>query len=320
MISLDNFAIRIETDSTSMVKQRTLKNIVRATGVGLHSGEKVYMTLRPAAPDTGIVFRRTDLPSPVDIPANPLSVGDTRLASCLERDGVRVATVEHLMSALAGLGIDNIYVDLTASEVPIMDGSASPFVFLLQSAGIEEQNALKQFIRIRKRIEVGEQDRWARFEPYDGFKLTFQIDFDHPMIDSGAGSVTVDFAEVSYIQEVSRARTFGFMQDVETLREQGLALGGSLDNAIVLDEDHALNSDGLRYKDEFAKHKVLDAIGDLYLLGHPLIGAFYGYKSGHALNNKLVRALLADSSAWEYASFEQVGEAPAFLRLQWQPA
>jgi UDP-3-O-[3-hydroxymyristoyl] N-acetylglucosamine deacetylase len=303
-----------------MVNQRTLKNMVRATGVGLHTGEKVYMALRPAAPNTGVVFRRIDLPEPVDLVAHPYNVGDTRLASCLEKDGVRVSTVEHLMSALAGLGIDNVYVDLTAGEVPIMDGSASPFVFLLQSAGIEEQKALKKFIRIRKAVFVEDQDRWVRFDPHDGFKLTFHIDFNHPVIDSGADRVTVDFAEVSYIKEVSRARTFGFMQDVETLRSQGLALGGSLDNAIVLDEDRMLNAEGLRYKDEFAKHKILDAIGDLYILGHPLIGAFSGHKSGHALNNRLLRALLADESAWEFVSFEAVNQAPAFLSLQLQSA
>ncbi|HSS47259.1 MAG TPA: UDP-3-O-acyl-N-acetylglucosamine deacetylase [Burkholderiales bacterium] len=301
-----------------MIKQRTLKNIIRATGVGLHTGEKVYLTLRPAAPNTGIVFRRIDLKQPVEIKADPHSVGDTRLSSCLEKNGVRVATVEHLMSAFAGLGIDNAYVDLTAPEVPIMDGSASPFVFLLQSAGIEEQRVPKEFIRIKKMVEVVDGDKWVRFEPYNGFRVNFSIDFDHPVFEPSGQSVTVDFANTSYIKEVSRARTFGFMQEVETLRSMGLALGGSLDNAIVMDEYRVLNSDGLRYEDEFVKHKVLDAIGDLYLLGHPLIGAFTGHKSGHTQNNALLRALLADAQAWEFVSFESSEEAPAFLRLQTQ--
>jgi UDP-3-O-[3-hydroxymyristoyl] N-acetylglucosamine deacetylase len=304
-----------------MIRQRTLKNIIRATGVGLHTGEKVYLTLRPAAVDTGIVFRRVDLPEPVEIKATPYQVGDTRLSSTLEAGPVRVSTVEHLMSALAGLGIDNVYVDLTAPEVPIMDGSAGPFVFLLQSAGIEEQAAPKRFIRIRKAVEVVEGDKWVRFEPYEGFKVSFTIAFNHPVLDSSGQSVTVDFARTSYIKEVSRARTFGFMQDVETLRSHGLALGGSLDNAIVMDEFRILNSDGLRYEDEFVKHKVLDAIGDLYLLGHPLIGEFSGYKSGHALNNRLLRTLLADAEAWEFVTFETEESVPsAFLKLQGQAA
>jgi UDP-3-O-[3-hydroxymyristoyl] N-acetylglucosamine deacetylase len=303
-----------------LLKQRTLKNMIRATGVGLHTGVKVYMTLRPAPADAGIVFRRVDLDRPVDIKGEPYAVGDTRLSSGLEKDGVRISTVEHLMSALAGLGIDNAYVDLTAAEVPIMDGSAGPFVFLLQSAGIEEQNAPKKFVRILKPVEVQEGDKWVRFEPFNGFKLTMSIDFAHPVFDKTRQSVTVDFSTTSYTKEVSRARTFGFMQDVETMRSQGLALGGSLDNAIVMDDYRVLNTDGLRYKDEFVKHKVLDAIGDLYLLGHPLIGAFSGHKSGHALNNRLLRRLLENKTAWEFASFERAEDAPAFLAWQPQPA
>jgi UDP-3-O-[3-hydroxymyristoyl] N-acetylglucosamine deacetylase len=296
-----------------LIKQRTLKNLIRATGVGLHTGEKVYLTLRPAAPTTGVVFRRVDLAQPVDIKADPYFVGDTRLSSCLERDGVRVSTVEHLMSALAGLGIDNIYVDVSAGEVPIMDGSAGPFVFLLQSAGVEEQSAAKRFIRILKTVEVSEGDKSARFEPHNGFKIDFSIDFNHPVFENSAKSVCVDFAATSYIREVSRARTFGFMHEVEWMRGQGLALGGSLDNAIVLDEYRVLNNDGLRYEDEFVKHKVLDAIGDLYLLGHPVIGAFVAHKSGHALNNLLLRRLLEEKDAWEYVSFDHPEDAPAFV-------
>ncbi len=303
-----------------MIKQRTLKNMVRATGVGLHTGEKVYLALRPAGPGSGIVFRRVDLASPVEIKAEPYSVGDTRLSSCLEKDGVRVSTVEHLMSAFAGLGIDNAYVDVTAPEVPIMDGSAGPFVFLLQSAGIEEQNAAKKFIRILEPVEIRDGEKWVRFEPHNGFKLELSIDFSHPVFDRSRQAVCVDFSTTSYIKEVSRARTFGFMQDVETMRTQGLALGGSLDNAIVMDEYRVLNSDGLRYHDEFVKHKVLDAIGDLYLLGHPLIGAFSGYKSGHALNNLLLRRLLEARQAWELATFERAEDAPAFLARQPQLA
>jgi UDP-3-O-[3-hydroxymyristoyl] N-acetylglucosamine deacetylase len=303
-----------------VIKQRSLKNMIRATGVGLHTGQKVYLTLRPAAPDTGIVFRRMDLPQPVEIPAEPYAVGDTRLSSCLDKGGVRVSTVEHLMSALAGLGVDNVYVDVSAPEVPIMDGSAGPFVFLLQSAGIEEQNAPKKFIRILRPVEIGDGDKWVRFEPHNGFKLDLSIDFNHPVFDRSRQSVSVDFSTTSYIKEVSRARTFGFMQDVETMRSQGLALGGSLDNAIVMDEYRVLNSDGLRYDDEFVKHKVLDAIGDLYLLGHPLIGAFSGHKSGHALNNQLLRKLLEDRRAWEYVTFDRAEDAPPFLAWQLQPA
>ena len=302
-----------------MIKQRTLKNIIRATGVGLHTGEKVYLTLRPAAPNTGVVFRRVDLAEPVDIKADPYRVGDTRLSSCLERDGVRVSTVEHLMSALAGLGIDNVYVDVSAAEVPIMDGSAGPFVFLLQSAGVEEQAVAKKFIRILKAVEVREGDKLARFEPHNGFKIEFSIDFDHPVFENSAKSVCVDFTTTSYIREVSRARTFGFMYEVEWMRGQGLALGGSLDNAIVLDEYRVLNNDGLRYDDEFVKHKVLDAVGDLYLLGHPVIGAFIAHKSGHALNNLLLRRLLEQQDAWEYVSFDRAEDVPAFVASS-QPA
>lgn len=303
-----------------MIRQRTLKNVVRATGVGLHTGQKVYLSLRPAAANTGIVFRRTDLAQPVDIPAAALSVGDTRLSCCLERDGVRVATVEHLMSAFAGLGVDNAYVDLTAGEVPIMDGSAGPFVFLIQSAGVQEQNAPKKFIRMLKTVEVKDGDKWARFEPHSGFRMDFSIAFTHPVFQQASQRIQVDFASTSYVKEIARARTFGFMQDVESMRAQGLGLGGSLDNAVVMDEFRVLNSDGLRYEDEFVKHKVLDAMGDLYLLGHPVIGAFSAHKSGHALNNKLARALLADKPAWELVSFERLEEAPTFLSVQSQYA
>jgi UDP-3-O-[3-hydroxymyristoyl] N-acetylglucosamine deacetylase len=299
-----------------MLKQRTLRNTVSATGVGLHTGEKVLLTLRPAAPDTGIVFHRVDLPEPVSIQAGPYAVKDTRLSSCLEHEGVRVATVEHLMSALAGLGIDNVHVDLTAAEVPIMDGSAAPFVFLIQSAGVEEQRSPKRFIRVISPVEVRHGDKWARLEPFDGFRLDFSIDFRHPAFDVSGNEVRVDFSATSYVKEVSRARTFGFMHEVESMRSQGLALGGSLDNAIVMDEFRILNADGLRYDDEFVKHKVLDAIGDLYLLGHPLIGAFSAHKSGHALNNALLRRLLEDERAWEFATFDEESRAPAFARLQ----
>ena len=293
-----------------MIKQRTLKNVIRATGVGLHTGEKVYMTLRPAAVNTGIVFRRTDLPEPVVIPARCEHVGDTRLSSTLVKDNVRVGTVEHLMSALAGLGIDNAYVDLSAPEVPIMDGSAGPFVFLLQSAGIEEQSAPKRFIRIKKPVKVEEGDKWAEFKPFDGFKVGFSIEFQHPIFSRRASRAEIDFSTTSFVKEVSRARTFGFMRDIEMLREKNLALGGSMDNAIVLDDYRVLNEDGLRYEDEFVKHKILDAIGDLYLLGHSLIGAFFGHKSGHQLNNQLLRALLADKSAWEEVTFDDPALAP----------
>ncbi len=293
-----------------MIKQRTLKNAIRATGVGLHTGDKVYMTLRPAAPDTGIVFRRTDLPAPVDIPSRCEFVGDTRLSSTLVRDGARVGTVEHLLSAMAGLGIDNAYVDLSAPEVPIMDGSAGPFVFLLQSAGIEEQAVAKRFIRIKKPIKVEDGDKWARFEPFSGFKVGFSIEFKHPIFSARTSRAEIDFSTTSFVKEVSRARTFGFMRDIEMLRERNLAMGGSMDNAIVLDDYRVLNEDGLRYEDEFVKHKILDAIGDLYLLGHSLIGAFYGHKSGHELNNRLLRTLMADAAAWEEVSFDDAERAP----------
>ena len=288
-----------------MIKQRTLKNIIRATGVGLHTGDKVYMTLRPAAPNTGIVFRRTDLDPPVEIRARQDKVGDTRLSSTLVEGDVRVSTVEHLLSAMAGLGIDNAYVDLSAPEVPIMDGSAGPFVFLLQSAGIEEQPVAKRFIRIKKPVKVQEGDKWASFEPFEGFKVGFSIDFNHPIISKRTSRAEIDFSTTSFVKDVIRARTFGFMRDIEMLREHNLALGGSMDNAVVLDDYRVLNEDGLRYEDEFVKHKILDAIGDLYLLGHSLIGAYHAHKSGHELNNKLLRALIADASAWEEVSYHE---------------
>jgi UDP-3-O-[3-hydroxymyristoyl] N-acetylglucosamine deacetylase len=293
-----------------MLKQRTLKTLVRATGVGLHSGVKVTMVLRPAAIDTGIVFRRVDLDPPVDLPAKPHGVGDTRMASTLEQGSAKLSTIEHLMSALAGLGIDNIYVDVDAAELPIMDGSAAPFVFLLQSAGIEEQNAAKKFIRIKKNVRVEEGDKWAELTPYEGFRLDFSIIFNHPAVDQTGRQVSVDFADNSYVREVARARTFGFMQDIEYMRDHGLALGGSLENAIVMDEYRVLNSDGLRYSDEFVKHKVLDAIGDLYVAGHPILGAFSAFKSGHGLNNKLLRAVLDDATAWEWATFSDPAATP----------
>ncbi len=293
-----------------MIKQRTLRNVIRATGVGLHTGEKVYLTLRPAAADTGIVFRRIDLSEPVEIPARTENVGDTRLSTTLVKGKVRISTVEHLLSALAGLGVDNAYIDLSAAEVPIMDGSAGPFVFLIQSAGIEEQNAHKRFIRIKRKVEVEDGDKWARFEPYDGFKVSFSIDFDHPVFRSRRRASTVDFSTTSFVKEVSRARTFGFMREVELLQSQGLAMGGSMDNAIVMDDYRILNEDGLRYEDEFVRHKILDAIGDLYLLGCSLIGAFNGHKSGHQLNNKLLRTLMADQSAWEVVTFDDPKHVP----------
>ena len=297
-----------------MIRQRTLKNVIRATGVGLHTGEKVYLTLRPAPPDAGITFRRVDLHAPVEIYAQPENVGDTQLSTTLVRGDVRVSTVEHLLSAFAGLGIDNAVVDVSAPEVPIMDGSAGPFVFLLQSAGIEEQAAPKRFIRIRKTVEVRDGDKWARFRPFDGFKVRFTIDFDHPVFRNRAQQAEIDFSTTSFVKEVSRARTFGFMHEIEYLRERNLALGGSLDNAIVVDEYRILNEDGLRYEDEFVKHKILDAIGDLYLLGHSLIGAFEGYKSGHGLNNALLRALLADREAWEEVTYEERHAPISFLQ------
>lgn len=299
-----------------MMKQRTLKNIIRATGVGLHTGEKVYLTLRPAPANTGIIFRRVDLEVPVEIAARTENVGDTKLSTTLIKESVRISTIEHLLSALAGLGIDNAYIDLSAPEVPIMDGSAGPFVFLIQSAGIEEQNVPKKYIRIKRPIQVQQGDKWARFEPFDGFKVSFQIDFNHPVFKRQPQSVEIDFSKTSFVKEVSRARTFGFMQEVELLRENRLALGGSLDNAIVMDDYRILNEDGLRYEDEFVKHKVLDAIGDLYLLGHSLIGAFSGYKSGHELNNTLLRALLANQPAWELVSDNHTRKVSSMSYLQ----
>ena len=293
-----------------MIRQRTLKNVIRATGVGLHTGNKVYLTLRPAAPDTGIVFRREDLHPVVEINASPLNVGDTRLSTTLTNGKASVSTVEHLLSAFAGLGIDNAYVDVSAAEVPIMDGSAGPFVFLIQSAGIEEQNRPKRFIRIKRKILVEDGDKFAQFEPFSGFKVGFSIDFEHPAFSSRTQQATVDFSTTSFVKEVSRARTFGFLRDVEALRQQNLALGGSLDNAVVVDDYRVLNEDGLRYEDEFVKHKILDAIGDLYLLGHSLIGAFRGHKSGHALNNRLLRELLVRRDAWEEVTFEDDAELP----------
>ena len=293
-----------------MINQRTLKNVIRATGVGIHTGEKVFMTLRPAAVNTGIVFRRTDLDPVIEVPAFATHVGDTSMNTTLEQDGVRVSTVEHLMSAFAGLGIDNAYVDLSNAEVPIMDGSAGPFVFLIQSAGIEEQSAAKRFIRVLEPVEVRRDDKWARIDPYDGFRVSFKIDFNHPVFRSHQSFASVDFSTTSYLKEIARARTFGFMRDIEMLRERNLVLGGSMDNAVVLDDYRVLNEDGLRYEDEFVKHKVLDAIGDLYLLGHGLIGAFSGYKSGHELNNLLLRDLLAKPSAWEEVNFDDTETMP----------
>ena len=302
-----------------MIKQRTLKNVIRATGVGLHTGRKVFLTLRPAPADTGIVFRRDDLKPAVEIVARAENVGDTSLSTSLVKGNVRISTVEHLLSAFAGLGIDNAYVDLSASEVPIMDGSAGPFVFLIQSAGVEEQNKPKQYLRIKRQISVRDGDKWARFEPFNGFKVSFAIEFDHPYFHQRSKHAEIDFSTTSFVKEVARARTFGFMKDVEILREQNLALGGSLDNAVVVDDYRVLNEDGLRYEDEFVKHKILDAIGDLYLLGHSLIGAFHGYKSGHELNNRLLRKILATQDAFELVSFEDEENAP-FSFMQPIPA
>ncbi|OOZ15906.1 UDP-3-O-[3-hydroxymyristoyl] N-acetylglucosamine deacetylase [Solemya velum gill symbiont] len=294
-----------------MIKQRTLKNSIKATGVGLHSGEKVLLTLRPAAHDTGIVFRRLDFDAPVDIEARAENVGDTSLSTSLvNEEGVKVSTVEHLLSAFAGLGIDNAFVDVSAVEIPIMDGSAAPFVFLIQSAGIVEQDVAKRFIRIKKPIEVTDGDKRASFEPFDGFKVSFGIEFDHPAFVERPAFASIDFSSTSFVREVSRARTFGFLREIEALREMSLALGGSLDNAVVVDEYRVINEDGLRYDDEFVKHKILDAIGDLYLLGHSLIGHFNGYKSGHALNNKLLRELLVQQDAWEEVTFNEEANAP----------
>jgi UDP-3-O-[3-hydroxymyristoyl] N-acetylglucosamine deacetylase len=293
-----------------MIRQRTLRNAIKATGVGLHTGEKVYLTLAPAPVDTGIVFRRVDLDPIVEIPACAANVGDTTLSTTLVHGGSRVSTVEHLLSAMAGLGIDNAFVDVSASEVPIMDGSAGPFVFLIQSAGIEEQNAAKKFIRIKRPVTVEHGDKRASFLPFNGFKVSFTIDFDHPVFRDRTAHAEVDFSSTSFVKEVSRARTFGFMHEIEYLRSQGLARGGSVDNAIVVDEYRILNQDGLRYDDEFVKHKVLDAIGDLYLLGYSLIGEFRAHKSGHALNNASLRALIADSDAWEMVTFDDPKDAP----------
>ena len=298
-----------------MLAQRTLKALTRAVGVGLHSGERVELTLRPAPPDTGIVFRRVDLPQPVDIPVNAQSVTDTRLASTISRGDAKVRTIEHLMSACAGLGLDNLYIDITAEEVPILDGSASSFVYLLQSAGIELQKAPKKFLRVLKAIEVregeGEQLKWARLAPHHGFTLSFEIEFHHPAVDATGQRVAFDMGSGRYSRDIARARTFAFSRDVETMRANGLALGGGLDNAIVMDDTKVLNADGLRYAEEFAKHKILDAIGDLYCIGHPMLAAYSAFRSGHALNNQLLRALLAQADAWELVSFEHARQAPA---------
>ena len=293
-----------------MIKQRTLKNIIRATGVGLHSGEKVYLTLKPAPIDTGIVFVRADLDPVVQIPARAENVGETTMSTTLVSGDTKVDTVEHLLSAMAGLGIDNAYVELSASEVPIMDGSAGPFVFLIQSAGLEEQDAPKKFIRILREVTVEDGDKRATFVPFEGFKVSFEIDFDHPVFRNRTQSASVDFSSTSFVKEVSRARTFGFMSDIEYLRKHNLALGGSVENAIVVDADGVLNEDGLRYEDEFVKHKILDAIGDLYLLGNSLIGEFRGFKSGHALNNRLLRSLIEQQDAWEVVTFDDPKSAP----------
>ena len=293
-----------------MNRQRTLKNVIRATGVGIHTGQKVLMTLRPAPPNRGIVFRRVDLDPVVEIPAEPHRVGETALSTTLVENGVRVATIEHLLSAMAGLGIDNAYVDLSAPEVPIMDGSAGPFVFLIQSAGIAEQDAPKRYIRIRRPVVVEDGDKWVRFEPHEGFRVRFTIHFDHPVFLSRNCHSDLEFSTTSFLKEIARARTFGFMRDIEMLRERNLVLGGSLDNAVVVDDFRVLNDDGLRYEDEFVKHKVLDAIGDLYLLGRGIIGSFSGYKSGHELNNRLLRTMLADETAWEEVTFEDGTPAP----------
>jgi len=308
------------TIHATMLNQRTLKTATKTVGVGLHTGVRVELGLRPAQPDTGIVFRRVDLAEPVSIPALAGNVGDTRLSSTLKKDGASISTVEHLLSALAGLGIDNLHVDVAGPEIPIMDGSAGPFIFLLQSAGIVEQKARKRYLRVTQPVEVHDGDKWARFEPFNGFKLDFTIDFPHPVFGSETTHVVVDFAEHSYVKEVARARTFAFMQDVEAMRAAGLALGGSLQNAIVLDETHVLNSEGLRYDNEFVKHKVLDAIGDLYLLGHPLVAQYAAFKSGHSLNNALARALLAQPSAFEIVTFAADDLPSAFRGWALQPA
>ena len=305
-----------------MLRQRTIQKTISTKGVGLHSGRRVELTLRPAAPNTGIVFHRVDLPQVVDLPARADQVGNTRLASVLQQGDVRVSTVEHLMSALAGLGIDNLHIDLTAEEVPIMDGSAGTFVYLLRSAGLQEQAAPKKFLRVLKPVEVregeGKDAKWARLEPYNGFALSFSIDFKHPAIDSTANFAKVDFEKDSYVKTIARARTFGFASEVEALRSIGLARGGRLDNAIVLDEYRVLNSDGLRFEDEFVKHKILDAIGDLYLIGRPLVAHYVACKSGHGLNNQLARALLAQQDAWEIVSYESPEAAPKAFDYEWK--
>jgi UDP-3-O-[3-hydroxymyristoyl] N-acetylglucosamine deacetylase len=303
-----------------MLKQRTIKSIVKTVGIGVHSGRKVELTLRPAAVNTGIVFARIDLPVPVDIPASALAIGDTRMASVLQKDGARVSTIEHLMSACSGLGIDNMYVDVTAEEIPIMDGSAASFVFLIQSAGIEEQNAAKKFIKVTKPVEVRDGDKYARLDPYFGFKLKFEIDFRHPAVDKTGQALEVDFATTSYARDIARARTFGFAHEVEMMRELGLARGGSMDNAIVLDEYRILNNDGLRYEDEFVKHKMLDAIGDLYVVGHPLLASYAAYKGGHAMNNMLLRELLKHEDAYEIVTFEDKQAAPNGFAFDTQTA
>ena len=303
-----------------MIRQRTLRNSIKATGIGLHTGEKVYLTLSPAAVNTGIVFRRVDLNPIVEIAARAENVGDTTLSTSLGTGNERVSTVEHLLSAMAGLGIDNAYVDVSAPEVPIMDGSAGPFVFLIQSAGIEEQNAPKKFIRIKRPVSVEEDDKVASFLPFDGFKVSFTIDFDHPVFRDRTAHAEVDFSSTSFVKEISRARTFGFMHELEYMRSKGLARGGSVDNAIVVDEYRILNQDGLRYDDEFVKHKVLDAIGDLYLLGYSLIGEFRAHKSGHALNNASLRALIAQPDAWEMVTFDDEATAPISFMTNPVPA
>lgn len=293
-----------------MTKQRTLKNLIRAKGVGVHSGENVFITLRPAKPDTGIVFLREDMENATAIPALAGNVTDTTMNTTISHNGSSVGTVEHLMSALAGLGIDNVHIDVSAAELPIMDGSSGPFVFLLQCAGIEEQNAAKKFIRIKKEVRIDDGDKFAVLKPYEGFKVDFEIDFDHPAFEHIEKHEIFDFSSIGYMKEVSRARTFGFLSQYEWLRANNLALGGSLDNAVVVDNERVLNQDGLRYDNEFVRHKILDAIGDLYMLGHSMIGEYQGYKSGHAINNKLVRALLADTDAWEIATFEEHEQSP----------
>lgn len=303
-----------EFRSEGMIRQRTLKNVIHATGITLHGGERAKVILRPAPVNTGILFRRIDLDPIAEIPALAEYVGDTRLSTTLIKDQVRIATVEHLLSAFAGLGIDNAFVDVTASEIPIMDGSAGPFVFLIQSAGIEEQHAPKRFIRIKRKVKVQDGDKWASFEPFNGFKVTFTIDFDHPLFKSQTKTATLDFSSLSYVREVSRARTFGFMADFEKLQSMNLARGASLDNAIAIDDFRVLNEDGLRYPNEFVKHKILDAVGDLYLLGSTLLGAFCGYKSGHALNNKLLRQLLAEKEAWEFVTYDKATAPISYIK------